>query len=98
MWNLSTQAWTILIVYLLTLLVSIIIAISKGAFNAFTLLGIFLWLLYIGIFTYDTNCLTRGSCDVWSWIRTILHIIIPILSLILLTASLGQKDHNPPKK
>jgi len=82
------QALTILIVYLLSLIVGLIGSIMSKTFNLFTGIGLFFSLLFVVFLTYDTNCLTEGNCGVWSWIRTVLYILFPVISLILLLVGL----------
>lgn len=56
-----------------------------------------LWTLVFGIplallFAYDTNCLIRGECVIRSWIRTLIFLVIAILSVVILVLTLtGHK-------
>jgi len=85
MWELSKQAWTILAVYAICTIVFVISILSTKMFGWGWLAAIFMILFSVGytaLITYDTNCLTKGYCGVWSWIRTVLYIIFPVISLI----------------
>jgi hypothetical protein len=40
------------------------------------------------LLAFDTNCLTAGGCSIWSWIRTILNLIMPILFVVMVIMAL----------
>jgi hypothetical protein len=88
----SAQAWTVAIVYLILCIMGVVAAVKAGQFTASYVIGLLVTLLFIGLLTYDTACLTVGNCGVWSWIRTILYIIIPIIVIILVISSFFQKN------
>jgi hypothetical protein len=50
--------------------------IMGGSFVA-----LFLWLAFAAVTIYDTDCLVLGGCGTWSWIRTVLYILAPIISV-----------------
>jgi len=58
------------------------------------LLGIPLALL----FAYDINCLVVGNCNLWSWIRTVLYLLVVVLSIVVTVLSLVRKDKANEKK
>jgi len=58
------------------------------------LLGIPLALL----FAYDINCLVVGNCNLWSWIRTVLYLLVVVLSIVVTVLSLVRKDKSNEKK
>jgi membrane protein implicated in regulation of membrane protease activity len=58
------------------------------------LLGIPLALL----FAYDINCLVVGNCNLWSWIRSILYLLVVVLSIVVTVLSLVRKDKANEKK
>ena len=62
------------------------IAIKNKTFklSGSSVVGCLCTLLTIGIMTFDTDCLTSGSCEIWSWIRTILYIIVPVIAILVL--------------
>lgn len=87
----SIQAWMVLGVYVLLLIISFITAIIQKTFNASFLIGFIFSIGFVALMTYDTACLTHGSCDIWSWIRSVLWIIFPVIFMIYYFFSLGQK-------
>lgn len=38
--------------------------------------------LFYAVTVYDTECLVVGNCHAWSWIRTILYLIIPTIYVV----------------
>lgn len=42
---------------------------------------LFLWLMFAAVTIYDTDCLVLGGCGTWSWIRTVLYMLAPIISI-----------------
>lgn len=83
----SAQAWTVAIVYILLCIIGVIAAIKAGKFTASYVIGLLVTLLFIGLLTYDTACLTAGNCGIWSWIRTILYILSPVIAISLFVIS-----------
>ena len=51
-----------------------------GTVNLFMvlLIGVPLALL----FAYDINCLVVGNCTIWSWIRTVIYLLMVIFSVM----------------
>ena len=84
--TMSPQAWTIVFVYILLSISTMAIAIKNKTFkpSGSSVFGCLCTLLAIGIMTFDTDCLTSGSCEIWSWIRTILYIIVPVIAILVL--------------
>lgn len=82
--KLSSQAITLIVIYFLLTLVAMVSSVYHKTFSAGSIVGLILWLLIAAVFVYDTNCLTYGSCDVWSWVRTILYGIIPLFVMLLI--------------
>jgi ABC-type dipeptide/oligopeptide/nickel transport system permease component len=100
---LSAQAYVIIGVYALCIIVGIIMTIvsaikdrkSTDSQAGTTAIGVISYIisliimvLLITLIVYDTNCLTAGQCNTWSWVRTALYIILPIISLVLSTIAL----------
>lgn len=82
--GLSNQAITIGAVYFVLYLLSIIyVVIDKQPLSFPHYLSYFLTLCFTVLLVYDTHCLTSGRCDVWSWIRTTLYCIIPVLVILM---------------
>ena len=87
----SPQALVILIVYVIIFLISLGSSIYAKQFNILTFFGFLIYIGFIALITYDTNCLTIGNCGIWSWVRTIFYIIFPVLTMIMLLVSLFKK-------
>lgn len=96
---LSTPALILLIVYILIIILSIITAILNKKFGGVTIISLILSMGFVALIVYDTECLIAGGCTIWSWIRTVLYIIFPVLFLILLAYALASgsfKDSPEP--
>lgn len=92
--GLSNQAITVTAVYSLVMLVSVIGTWTRGAaFTAADILAYFLYVVILIMLAYDTHCLSSGRCDVWSWIRTTIYCIIPVLFLLMLLYSLATNKN-----
>jgi hypothetical protein len=94
----STQAIVVLIVYVLGIIATLVTSIVKHGFTAWTAIGMLFSILFMALTVYDTHCLTAGNCTVWSWIRTGLYILIPVISLIVWMFSFGNKDGDKDSK
>lgn len=81
--KMSPQSWVVAVVYGILLVVSMILLITKNAFNAFTTISFLFSIIQAAILVYDTNCLTTGACGVWSWIRTALYCVVPVIIYIM---------------
>lgn len=92
----STQAWVVAVVMGLCTLLSTIIMINGKTPATLTTVLTFISLFTVAIITYDTHCLTAGYCDVWSWVRTILYCILPVIMIIILSTSLFSKPSDSP--
>lgn len=93
----STQSVIIAIVYILCLIVALIAIIKQNMFNIWSGIGLIFYLAFIMLLVYDTNCLTQGTCGTWSWIRTILYVFFPIISLITALIALFNTQKNENK-
>lgn len=78
-WN--KQAWIILILYLILNIILAIIMIRDGNYGAAFLSFIFFSITGI-IIAYDVNCTIVGECNIWSWVKTVLLSISPIMAII----------------
>jgi len=96
--RLSNQAWTILVTYVILFVILVILLIGSKQFDFKSVFALLFFIGYIALITYDTNCLTTGYCDVWSWVRTVFKIIIPIIIIIFLSFALFQKQEDPKKQ
>ncbi len=82
---LTPQALTILIVYVLLSIVVVALAV-KSASSSIGVVGALTWILYVAL-------MVRGNCNVWSWVRTVLYILLPVVLLVVLSIALfGSKD------
>lgn len=88
---LSTQAIIVAIVYFTLLIIGFIGAIVTKQMSIWSVVG-FLISTCLGLLViYDTNCLTQGGCSIWSTIRTILYVFMPIIILIMFFYTLFRK-------
>ncbi len=84
---LTPQAITLLVTY--GLLSAAVVALSIKARSAVSgVVGMITWVVYVTLIVYDTNCLVRGGCSIWSWVRTVLYIVMPIVLFTLAAVAL----------
>lgn len=88
MFIMSKQAWLVAVVHVVFIVVLVIIGIYYNAVARNMIYATVFGLLYVLLLTYDTACLTNGDCGIWSWIRSILWIIFPIVTMIFLLTSM----------
>ena len=93
----SPQAIVILVVYALSIITTLVTGIAKYGFNAWTVIGLLFSILFMALSVYDTHCLTSGNCTVWSWIRTGIYVLMPIILLILWMFSFGKDKEKTSK-
>lgn len=92
----SIQAWLIAIVYSILILIAIIMAISaKTPFSVALVFSFIAFIIYAVLLTYDTACLTAGQCNIWSWIRTAIYTIIPVILIIIAIIALANSKSEP---
>ncbi len=97
--QLSKQAWTLAIVYIICLIVNIISLIVDGSFSVGIAIGLIVVIAHMALIVFDTACLTVGSCNIWSWVRTVLFVILPVIITIVILVSLTQgKKSNENKQ
>lgn len=95
---LTPQAILILIVYVLSLTVGMVASFHAGKFDVKAAIALLTSLGFLILLVYDTQCLTVGSCTTWSWVRSVLYVIVPVISLIMLIVGLyGGKKENETK-
>lgn len=90
----SPQAYVIAVVYSLVLIITTGTTWKQQGFSLGLLLGFILSIAFISLFAYDTLCLTEGNCGVWSWIRTVIYVLIPVIAMLAWVVSLFQKNPN----
>lgn len=91
----SPQALVIAIVYALVILLSIIGMIQQKQLGVSAFFGLLLGIAFAWLIVYDTDCLTQGQCTVWSWIRTMLYVLFPVLMLILVAIGFVSARRTP---
>ena len=90
--KLSPQAIILALVFSVLFVVNLVVTIWKKRFSPMTILSIFVSIMLYALIVYDTHCLTTGTCNVWSWIRTVLYSILPILLVVALIMSMVKND------
>jgi uncharacterized membrane protein len=75
------QAWVLLVVYIISTIITTyqLRKSSPGVIAGFVI-G---WFVFICFLVYDTNCLVVGDCRVWSWVRTLFYLIVPVIVIVL---------------
>lgn len=79
----STQAW----VYMLISMILTIICISLNIYVQGAGLYLLLYILFIFIIfitAYNITCLTKGECNTWGWIISLMSLVPMILVTIIL--------------
>lgn len=79
----STQAW----VYMLISIILTIICISLNIYVQGAGLYLLLYILFIFIIfitAYNITCLTKGECNTWGWIISLMSLLPMILVTIIL--------------
>ena len=85
----SWQSYAVTLIYT-TLFVLVLI---KTNWNVPILVSAGVAMIFVLMFSYDTDCLTNGGCSSWSGIRTIVVTIAPLLAIIfILTGQLEIKE------
>jgi preprotein translocase subunit SecG len=92
---LTKQTWVLAIVYALSTLGYVILAATNDPQK---LLWLLVFLPFSALVVYDTECLVRGNCMEWAWIRTTLYALLPVIFLILLVIMLINSDSFTKKK
>ena len=94
MFNLSTQASAYFILICLTTLINLIcffIMIGMWGFVSYLIYSLVTIPLVL-LWMYNIDCLTTGTCQIWSWVITVLTLISVITTTVLLVAF----SINPP--
>lgn len=91
---LTPQAILILIVYVLSLTIGTVASFHAGKFDVKAVVALLMSLAFLVLVVYDTQCLTMGSCTTWSWVRSVLYVIVPVISLIMMIVDMygGKKE------
>lgn len=83
----SPQAITIAIFYFIMFFIIAFISFTNLSFLA-ALKVLTPYLVMTILLIYDTDCLVSGGCFVYSWIRSILYLIVIITAISIFTLSL----------
>ncbi len=95
--KLSPQALTLAIIYIIVLFIGIFFTFWYKLFTPMYVLTTFVTIMFYVLILYDTNCLTKGECFVWSWIRTILYAILPIIYIYYMIWFMTEVKRNEVK-
>jgi hypothetical protein len=94
--ELTRQSYLVGIVYVVMIFIGTGITLKASKFTAesvvYAIVGLIISLAYSALIVYDTNCLTIGNCGVWSWVRSIFYVMIPVIIIIMMILSLVKKD------
>lgn len=88
----SVQSWVLAIVLSL---IAVLVIVSWIIYKTWSLGGtvsLILYLLFVAITTYDTECLVEGKCIIWSWIRSVIYMIIPVIIIIIYLYALAASS------
>lgn len=81
----TAQSLVLAVIFLVVALVTLITALVKGTFSASYVISLIVGVFLAALTLYDTDCLVKGNCDVWSWIRTGFYGIVPLIIIIMTT-------------
>ena len=84
----------ILIILILVFGVSLASMIVFKQWSVAGVAGLAGFFFVIILVTYDTECLVRGECRGWSWIRTFIYSIMPIVMVVMLILAMVKKNKN----
>lgn len=108
MLGLSNQALTLTVIYSIVVIISIVFTIigvssdkkdktEKRSAVYLTFINIIfyiIWISLLALIVYDTQCLTSGECNIWSWVRTVIYAILPCLSIIFTLLGISMLAYN----
>ena len=89
--NWHGQAWIVIIIYLILDIILAVLLIKSGNVSAGVITFIIFTLISL-LLAFDVNCTIDGQCNIWSWIKTGLIAISPLLLIIVLIK--GTIDKN----
>jgi|SaaInlV_125m_DNA_1040241.scaffolds.fasta_scaffold05502_4 hypothetical protein len=84
----STQGW----IYIFISVIFTLIALTLNVYYAgpgFYIIGYIFYFLIILLSAYNISCLTKGECEVWSWIVTFLSILPMIIIIIFIVFTMS---------
>lgn len=86
--SISIQAIVLSVILLVLAAIHLYMLITS--FSGAMLVSFIIYLVFMGVTVYDTECLVRGDCNVWAWIRTVLYTILPVILIVVLFHRIGQ--------
>jgi len=96
--GIRSQGWVVIVASVIFHITVIVTSLMRNNFNITLALMLLLSIALTALAVYDIQCLESGGCTVWSWIRTVLIVLIMVLST-LSVIMLGSKDNeNKTKK
>jgi hypothetical protein len=91
----SVPATILAIIYVIYTVLNVTLAVRDKKFGIGFVFATALWIAIALLIVYDTACLTSGQCTVWSWVRTVLYAIIPILIIVIFMTALTSPAPAP---
>jgi hypothetical protein len=85
----STQGWVYILISVIFTLIALILNIYIADGVGFFIIGYIIYFFIILLTAYNISCLTKGECEVWSWIVTILSVLPMIIIMIIIVFSLS---------
>ena len=89
---LSLPATILACIYAIITILSLGLVIRDKRFTAGYVISSIIWILFAVLIVYDTACLTTGQCTAWSWIRTVLYAILPVIVIIMYMFALASPE------
>jgi preprotein translocase subunit SecG len=90
--RLSPQTWVLAVAYFLSTVAFVALSAAR---EPKALVWLLVALPFSALLLYDTECLVRGNCSAWAWVRTTLYILLPVIFIILVV--LGLTAQQKPK-
>ena len=88
----ATIAFLVLVAFTAMLLALMIKARTFVTNTRESLTFLALWMAIVFIITYDTECLVKGKCASYSWMRTVLLSILPIILIMMVIKQTRSGD------
>lgn len=88
--NLSTQTNVYIGIFAITSIINLIaVSVAAGAFGfiGYLIVYFFFALPLALLFMYNLNCLSTGTCEIFSWILTIMSSLMLIISTLIMILS-----------
>lgn len=101
MLNISRQAYFFTMIALITSVINIITAgFLFGVNGIFAYVILFVILIpFLLLMIYNLDCLSTGSCEIWSWVLSILAIVYMVyMTMLMIYAAAVRPDEDKKKK